>query len=132
MKKAAKILSIIGIVYGSIQILYYVILLILHQRIAYIYFSNFNNPYPDYFTFDLFKLGFLIGIIMVLVIFVSFLVIAILSFIKINRGSVKKAPHILLIVSGAIIDNPLFIVSGILGLIASARERNIIDREFKN
>ena len=122
MKKTSRILTIIGLIMNSVMVATRVVQLLMYQRLAYITYSNMENVYPKFFPFEIFKIFYLVAMIILVASLVGALILASISFALINKGKTNKAPHILIIVSGVLTDIPFYIIGGILGLIASIRE----------
>lgn len=133
MKKACKILTILGIIYNSIVLLGYVIRTIFSQRLAYITYNNIDGSIPSFLTFEIFKVLYLMALIFEIVFYTACLVMVSISFAHIQKDTSKKLPHILIIVSGALTSNPLYIVAGILGVINSSKEKkDVVEVEVVN
>ena len=124
MKQASSIMYTIGKVFNIIGIVVCGLLLILpivmmampeeiyNQQRA----SDFNRLTVD--QIKVLGVGVLIGLIIALIVEIVILVLAIYAKKKLNNNTKETAPHIIMIIIGALGGSIFYLIGGILGLVA--------------
>ena len=146
MKKASKILFIVGLVISIITAVASIAMII--YIIAFIFIPNgfttvlFEGvPEKPERDSGLYALGLIIynaALLLISLCFIELMVsiaaiiIASINYNKIKNGSMTVGSRIAIIVAGGISDNILFIISGILGLISRSKELKNSNNETGN
>ena len=124
MKKVSKILYIIGIPINSCIAIYYLVRLLISNRLAAVTYSNLEYPLDSLVSFETFRALFLAFSIVMFALYLAAIALASITLAMQKRDKDNKVLHIVLIILGALSRIPLYIVGGVFGLIAVSKRNS--------
>ncbi len=126
MKKASSVLYLIGNILNGIGIVIYLLL-----GIIVVAGAGSINEVPEqyqgqYTVAEFQQIAKAAGIFLLICAVISIIVFILASRARkaVNNGSKEYAPHIIMIVVGVIGTNLLYLIGGILGVVAESQEPN--------